>query len=41
VFVTTGVLWFALRGPGERREEVLRAAWIAPMPNGLTLGGRF
>lgn len=41
IFVTTGALWFALRGPGERREEILRVAWVAPMHNGLTLGGRF
>jgi hypothetical protein len=41
VFLATSVLWFALRGRGERREEVLRTAWVAPSPGGVIAGGRF
>lgn len=41
VFVLAGGLWLALRGPGERREEVVRSAWVAPTHNGLAAGGRF
>lgn len=41
VFVLGGGLWLALRGPGDRREELLRSAWVAPTHNGLAAGGRF
>lgn len=41
LFVLGGGLWLALRGPGERREEVIRSAWVAPTHNGLAAGGRF
>jgi tetratricopeptide (TPR) repeat protein len=41
LFLLTGGLWLALRGRGERHEEVLRTAWIAPTLNGAVAGGRF
>jgi tetratricopeptide (TPR) repeat protein len=40
-FVLAGVLWLALRGPGQRREELLRTAWVAPTAGGVIAGGRF
>jgi tetratricopeptide (TPR) repeat protein len=40
-FVLAGVLWVALRGPGQRREELLRTAWVAPTAGGVIAGGRF
>jgi tetratricopeptide (TPR) repeat protein len=41
VFAVAGVLWLALRGRGEPREEVVRTAWVAPTLNGGAIGGRF
>ncbi|MFO0563381.1 MAG: hypothetical protein U0269_35485 [Polyangiales bacterium] len=41
LFLLTGGLWLALRGRGERHEEVIRTAWIAPTLNGAVAGGRF
>lgn len=41
LFVVTGSLWLALRGRGERHEEVIRTAWIAPTLQGAMIGGRF
>lgn len=41
VFAVAGVLWLALRGRGEPREEVVRTAWVTPTLNGGAIGGRF
>jgi tetratricopeptide (TPR) repeat protein len=41
VFAVAGALWFALRGRGEQREEVVRTAWVAPTLNGGAIGGSF
>jgi len=41
LFLLTGGLWLALRGRGERHEEVIRTAWIAPTLNGAVVGARF
>lgn len=41
IFLLTGGMWLALRGRGERHEEVIRMAWIAPTLSGAVAGGRF
>jgi hypothetical protein len=36
--IVAGTIWLLARGPGERREEVIRSASITPVPGGAVLG---